>query len=84
MGQFSDEPIEPDFVPIPPMVDALIASAKKRGPMVLEAWDCPRCKRESFCFHHFSETLSCGFCDHPVASAVPRYLTVCEAAVDSK
>lgn len=77
---FSNEPIK-DF-PIPPMVDALIESTKRRGPMVLEVWTCRKCKCEAWCFHHFSETIQCGYCGHSTDSKVPLYKSIKEAAAD--
>lgn len=69
---------------IPPMVNALVESAKKRGPMVLEVWDCPKCKMENFEFHHFEETVACSGCGRRKASCVPLYKSFMEKAADER
>ncbi len=74
-------PSEEDFE-VPPMINALVESVKKKGPMVLEVWECQKCKFENFCFHHFEETLRCEGCGHFRASKVGIYLSVREKLVD--
>lgn len=69
---------------LPPMIEELLKQCRKRGPYVLEVWDCTKCGVDNFEFHPFLETLECGNCGHRIASKVPLYLSIREKAVDER
>lgn len=64
-------------------LNAVIGRAKK-GPLVVEAWDCPKCGVEAFIFHPMDESLPCGQCGHRVASKVWLYRFSAKAIADDR
>ena len=71
-----------DYYTVPEIINALVEAVKAKGPMVLEVWECKKCKYENFVFHHFDETLACAGCNDRRASKVDIYLSVRERLVD--
>lgn len=68
-----DVKTEPQEQPAPEeSMGQILAIARAGKACIVEHHVCPKCRRDQFLFHHWSETLKCIFCGHAAASAVPR------------
>ena len=61
-----------------------VRHAFHHGPVIVEVWTCPGCRKPTYSLHAFCEVVSCVHCNHRIPSKVPLYRFAMEKAADER